>query len=528
MNVNSKLITIAVASLFVTACSVAPTKSSAELERDKNARMNAAMAKVQSDAKKTVTSSVREIDDTAPSFTRTKYKRIKGDVNLSAAATPFGPLLTELARKEKYSVAFDNTVDINKKISINYIDATSDDAIRTSAFLAGYVAVIDKNLKTVMVSDVATYNFKVPSSVFSSLQAQYSVGGNPANSGGSGGGSGGSSSGGSSSGSSGTSLRASFIITGKEGTNADGLTKFLQGIAGKNSEVIIAESGHISVRANAQALRRVHDFLKTYAKEAMTQVEIEATVLEVSLKNEFSFGIDWSKVISGSLATGLTAISAGSASGALAGTLTTGSLASAVTSAASTMNGQSFSITRVDADQVAIIKALAGFTDVSVMSQPKLVSLNNVPASFFDGNQLPYVGSVTQTALSSQATSPTVTGDVSFAIDGVSFSAVPSVMSDTSVQITMLPVLSSVSGFSSFLNNTLTAPNQANKQSFMRVIAESGKTLILGGIRNTNDNKTTENVVNQTRKSGSKEVVILLRANIVPAPDYDPIVGESL
>lgn len=524
MQFNKSIISALVTSALLSACATGINKSASEMAKTRDTRVNERIKAVETTSRPTA--SVTEITTQKPAFTKTKFTKVKGDINISAASTPFGPLMSELCKKSGYSLGFAEGTDISRKISINFTNALTDDAIRTSAFLAGYIAVIDKREKTVMVSDVATYNFKLPSSVFSNLQAQYSVGGNPANAGGSSGNSGGGSGGGASGGgSAGTSLKASFVITGKEGTNADGLTKFIQSLAGKNSEVIVAESGHISVRSNAQSLRRVHEFLKTYAKDAMTQVEIEATVVEVALKNEFEFGIDWAKVTNGDTLKGTTVGS----TLALAALATGGTTLPAVlTAAGAAVDGKSISLLRVNSDQAAIVKALAGYTDINIMSQPKLVSLNNVPATFFDGDQLPYLGSTEQTAASTTAATPTVTGEISFAIDGVSFSAVPSVVSDNTVQITLIPVLSTVNGFTSFLNNTLTAPNQSNKQTYMRVLAESGKTLILGGIRHTSESKDSTNIVNSARSNSAKEVVILLKANVIPSAEFDPIIGESL
>lgn len=457
---------------------------------------------------------VREVNDPPVDFKRTEKPRIKGDVNLMAASTPFAPILSELGKKAGYSVAFADKVDIAKKITVNFNQAVTEDAIRTTAFLAGYVAVIDKHNRTVMVAESATYTFRLPAGVFSALQAQYQVGGNPANA------SGGSKSGGGG----GTSLKADFNIQGKEGGNPQALSRFLQDMAGGNAEVFLTDSGHVSVRANAQALRRVHEFMKGFAKDAMTQVEIEASVIEVALAKDFEFGIQWGKVIENA-AQGV--LLGGSAGQAIGGALTGNGPGGLVNQMVSQATGGAFSAFKVGVNSSNIITALSRFTDVNVVSQPKLVSMNNVPATFFDGTQLPYLGEVQQTQ-GTNGGPATVTGSVAFAIDGVSFSAIPSVVDGGTVQITLIPVLSSVNGFESFLNDTLKAPRQGNKQTYMRVLAESGKTLILGGIRYNKDTKDTS-YPNQTKAaSQSKEIVILLRTNVVPAPVFDPIISETV
>lgn len=454
---------------------------------------------------------VREMEEPLSDFRRTAAPKIRGEVVLNAAATPFAPVLSELGRKAGYSVAYAEGVDVNKKITVAFNGAFVEDAIRTSAFLAGYVAVIDKQQRTVMVSDVATYTFKLPSGIFTALTAQYNVGGNAANA---------------TTSTSGaeSNMKADFNIAGKESNNTAGLTEFLTNMAGKNAEVSVSNSGHISVRANAQALRRVHDFMKGYAKDAMTQVEMEASVIEVALAKEFALGIQWSEVVNA--ATTGTMIGGNAA---VAGALGASGLG-LIRDAAVSQSAGGLSAFKVDATTSSLIKALAQFTEVNIVSQPKLLSMNNVPATFFDGSQVPYLGETSQstTANGSSSSSATVTGKVVFAIDGVSFSAIPSVVDGQTVQITLMPVLSTVTDMTSFLNDTLKAPKKGTRQTYMRVLAESGKTLILGGIRYNKDSKQTSVPTSTSTSSNSKEVVILLRTKVMPAPNFDPIVNESL
>ncbi|KWU17829.1 type II secretion system protein GspD [Burkholderia cenocepacia] len=470
---------------------------------------------------------VREVSGPSVDFQRTAVPEKRGDIFIKASGAPFAPLVTELAKEAGYSVAFGDAVDPMRKVTVDFNGAFTEDAVRTTAFLAGYAAVFDRNAHTIYVSDVATYNYHMPTAAFQSLQAQYSVGGNPANSTSSG--SSGGSSGGSGGSSGGTTLKADFTITGQEGTNGKGIEKFLKDLAGANATVLVNDQGTVSVRGNAQALRRVNDFLKGFTHDAMTQVEIEASVIEVSLTNDFNLGIQWGKVLNGASKGFFTGGSANLATATVsaAGGDTSSLIGQAATAAASGGIGGY----RTTANSAAIINALMQYTDVKVVSQPKLVALNNNPATFFDGTQIPYVGQIQQTANSGTTgttANPTVSGSVSFAIDGVSFSAVPSVVNKSSVQITLMPVLSSVGTFSTFLNGQLTAPTQANKQTYMRVLAENGKTLILGGIRYNKDTKDTSYGASTSRNSTSKEVVILLRANVIPPADDDITMNESL
>lgn len=513
-------------STIALAASLAGCGSVATLSPKAQSRADAAVKAFEQSAKPRA--AVREVNAPAPDFRRTAAARVKGDVNLKAAAAPFAPILSELGRQAGYSVAFAQNVDASRKVTVAFSDALSEDAIRTTAFLAGYVAVVDKNARTIMVADSGTYTYRLPASVFAQLQAKYDIGGNPSASAGSSGSGGGGAA---------SALKSEFGVTGVEGTDGKGLTKFLSDIAGRNAEVFVSSTGHVSVKGDAQTLRRVTDFMKSFIKEAMTQVEIEASVVEVALNNNFSLGIQWGEVINFAdrgLAAGVSGVrgvvTGGGAAQSLLGAAATGDAAGVLAQAGANAvaAGAGVSTFRVSSSSASLIEALAQFTDVNIVSQPKLLSLNNVPATFFDGTQMPYMGSVQQTAAASEGGTPTVSGSVAFAIDGVAFSAVPSVVNNSTVQITLVPVLSNIHRFESFLGGLVTAPVQGNKQTYMRVLAESGKTLILGGIRYNSESKDTSLPSGASRKSAAKEVVILLRANVIEAPAFDPVVSESL
>jgi general secretion pathway protein D len=290
----------------------------------------------------------------------------------------------------------------------------------------------------------------------------------------------------------------------------------------------------LSVRANAQSLRRVHEFLKKLSMDAMTQVDMEASVVEVGLTKDFSLGIQWQKVAQTALGgTGIgtnVGTNLATAVGGLAtGTNTPAQTVSALVSASAEANG--LSAFRLGASTASIINALQSYSDVKIVSQPRLFSMNNTPATFFDGTQIPYLGSVTSTAATVAGGAPTVSGTTSFAINGLSFSVIPSVVDKDRVQITLIPVISKVGEFQTFTlgsSGTLKVPTQTNQQTYMRVLAESGKTLVIGGIRQGTDTKSTSVLASTGNSSSTRELVILLRANVIQAPEFDPVVAEAI
>lgn len=256
----------------------------------------------------------------------------------------------------------------------------------------------------------------------------------------------------------------------------------------------------------------------------MSQVEIEASIVEVSLTDQFELGIDWSRVIDPKSISGST------------GELALGAVNSTVQQFTGVTGTAAPSLTAAFTSQniSAVVNALRKVTDAKVVSNPRILAVNNTPATFFDGTQLPYLGELTATGGTSDVAAQ-LSGSASYAVDGISFSVQPSVIDESRVQLTLVPVLSSVLGFEQFKlgsdGGMITAPHQANKQSIMKVIAETGKTLILGGIRYSVDQKTSTPAPlflgAKSRTKAAKEIVILMRATVLPSSDYDPLVGQS-
>jgi general secretion pathway protein D len=126
----------------------------------------------------------------------------------------------------------------------------------------------------------------------------------------------------------------------------------------------------------------------------------------------------------------------------------------------------------------------------------------------------------------------------------VTLSIQPDIMSDTEVQLTIVPVLSRVQEFQTFDlggGSKITAPVQRSNQSLMQVVAESGRVLIIGGIRataGTNQKKGIPGVVDvpvagdllsgRSVNTQAREVVILLRARVVPGGAYDALFAEAI
>ncbi|MDE3021177.1 MAG: hypothetical protein KGI54_04895 [Pseudomonadota bacterium] len=461
-----------------------------------------------------------------------QYERVpivNDGITAELAGANFIDAINAIAKKENYSVMVMD--DVNRAQTVNLVlhNQRPEEAIRNIAFAAGYVAVFNPLNRTIDIAKTATYTFRVPNSVMENLATSMTVGGSPVA--GSSSGSGSSGAGGmpsvstSMAGSPGSpggsnssgAIDSNFMVSGHYSNNMLAIKTMIQNIAGQNARVnVVPELGMITVDSNAQALRRVDEFLTEFSKESLERVQIEAAIVEVSLNKTTQYGIDWKHIL-------------GDATFSLA--------------TASTVANPAGAYTLTSASTTSIINALRQEGTVKIVSQPRLMTLNHIPAVLFDGTQVPYVANVESTIGGTSGLSQQ-SGSVSFATDGLSLSLRPDILNKKEVQISIVPVLSTINSMQTLNignNTTLTAPNQSIKQSFVMALGESGKTIIFAGSRssNTSHNRTGLPGVTDIPFFGSvlsgisdnstnSELVILVHTDIIPAPHYDPLVMETI
>jgi MSHA biogenesis protein MshL len=279
--------------------------------------------------------------------------------------------------------------------------------------------------------------------------------------------------------------------------------------------------GLITVRANGQALMRIKSFLDSVIEDALARVEIEAAIVEVSLTGDMAYGIKWDQILKDS-------IDARSSFGF---------------DGSSMVNGGSTSLTMTTASTNTILNALSKKTGLSVISQPKLITMNHTSALLFDGTQIPYLGTASNGAASTTGMTTGPTGAVSYAVDGLSLSILPDIINNNEVSVSIVPVISSVTGMTNFALGaaTLTAPNQKVKQSFADILTQSGKTTILAGSRYKNETGNRTEVpgigsiplfgnlfASESNNNTDRELVIMIRTNVIPYHGEIQIIQESI
>jgi general secretion pathway protein D len=232
------------------------------------------------------------------------------------------------------------------------------------------------------------------------------------------------------------------------------------------------------------------------------QILIEASILEVTLGDDFQFGVDWSAV-SGEFGFGSINNSAGKV-------------------AAQSPGG---SITFFNGTVAAAVNALGSLTAVQVVSAPKIIVLDNKTARLQIGDQVPVVSQSSQGTTTPNAP---VINSVDYRSTGVILSVSPRISGED--QVTM-EVTQEVSSVGKTQTSGIDSPTIKQRRFESTLILQSGKVAALGGLISSSMTKSNSGVPylkdapgigalfrtnghNQNRT----ELIVLLTAKIVRDP----------
>ncbi len=219
----------------------------------------------------------------------------------------------------------------------------------------------------------------------------------------------------------------------------------------------------------------------------LTQVLIEATIVEVTLSDDLKYGLQWafSDTPGSKGYTGQGQISGDQVAGGILGSATT--------------QGFTYTLSNPLGKVRAVLNALATKSLINVISSPSLMVLDNHTATIKVGNQEPIRSSVTST--------PTVSGtdrtsNIQYKDTGVNLVVTPSVNAGN---IVTMQVDQTVTDLGPTKDSADGQPTFLERQISSKVAVRSGETIVLGGL------------IKDSKKSGKAGVPYL----------YDiPVVGS--
>ncbi len=297
------------------------------------------------------------------------------------------------------------------------------------------------------------------------------------------------------------------------------------------------ETGVLSVRATQRQQEKVQEFIDKVQSSAKRQVLIEASIVEITLNDQYQAGIDWSKL---------------SNTGALDGftfrqTLTGVGAALPIAATSPVAIGYSKNNTAIG-NIAASVRLLQTFGNAKVLSSPKMMVLNSQTAILKVVDNLVYFtiessiagGTATTAALQSFTTTPHTIPV------GVWMSVTPQVNENGAVTLNVRPTIARKSGDVQDPNPNLaavgatpTSPARAGISSTIPQIqvremesmlqVNSGNTVILGGLMQDDISNITNGVpglldvpvVGNAFKAKNNtvkktELVIFLRPTVIP------------
>jgi type II secretory pathway component GspD/PulD (secretin) len=222
-------------------------------------------------------------------------------------------------------------------------------------------------------------------------------------------------------------------------------------------------------------------------------VDIEAKIYDVTLNDEFQFGIDWNHVAAayeGTLGFGTTTLptaigsaASGLGSSALGGLNTTPG--TAITTAGD-ISGVGNTLVFNNLNTSAAVTALKTQGSVEVVAAPRIRTMNNQTAVVKVGLEMPFFAE-------SSTTTPGATGSSTLLAESTILSITPQISEDGWITMDINPVLTAYVKSESASDNSATAAELSDKQAFAMARVRDNTTVVLGGLIQTekdkNDNK---------------------------------------
>ncbi|WP_456324470.1 pilus (MSHA type) biogenesis protein MshL [Desulfonauticus submarinus] len=240
-------------------------------------------------------------------------------------------------------------------------------------------------------------------------------------------------------------------------------------------------AGFLFVKTTPSKMKAIAKFIYKLKEKMNKQVVIDARILEITLKDEFQFGIDWNYVTTRLMSGTTYDITTGYSSG-------TGILPITIKTNPESKNPNYSRESTI----ASAINALTTFGKIKVISNPHVRTRHGQPALFTCGTTQKYVDSITKED-SGESTSYTI--DVKSVFDGILLGVVPFIKDDDTVDLQIFPIKSQVNPDSLRLQTVtedgtkISLPQIEIKNVSTNVVVGNNDTIILGGLIDKNNSK---------------------------------------
>ena len=312
-------------------------------------------------------------------------------------------------------------------------------------------------------------------------------------------------------------LAGNFKLTGqgaKKSNPYDLVEEMVKGMLSKGGKYTLNRlSGSLYVKDTPAVIRSVSRLVNHLGETLARQILIEARVIEVSLSDEYSYGINWS-------------------------TLRDQTTKNTRVESASWALGRGLVLRGIHNDFSidATIDALRTFGDSKVVSNPSIRSKHGKPAVISVGTSFTYKKSVTTTELDRDSRVEESTEvEVSTVFDGLILGVIPFIEADGQITLLINPILSNVDpdsikpeSVSASGTESISLPVVGIKEISTTIGINSGDVVILGGLIDKRRQDTKKGVPflsgipllgylfkHEAARDETRELVIILSVSMV-------------
>lgn len=298
-----------------------------------------------------------------------------------------------------------------------------------------------------------------------------------------------------------------------------------------NTFSINKQAGMISVIATERQQTQIEEYLKEVKRSSTSQVLIEAKVLEVSLRDEYAAGINWSNL--GQIIS--------------VGDVGAGFMNTANTLARPFLNGEAttesnFKLAVLGNDATVVLDALSRFGTVHALASPRLTVLNNQTAALNVATNQVYFEIDVDVSTTDAGTQTTIDSEIRNVPEGVLINVQPSIdLDNATVSMAVRPTITRITEYKedpavAFIANAngqnissgIPVVNVQEMDSVIKV--GSGQAVVMGGLLQDRSEGTDRGVPvlseipilgnafkNHADRIQKTELVIFLKATIVDA-----------
>jgi MSHA type pilus biogenesis protein MshL len=243
-------------------------------------------------------------------------------------------------------------------------------------------------------------------------------------------------------------------------------------------------AGLVMVTDSPQVLDKITGYIDLANAEADKQILVEVKILEVTLSRENTYGIDWNAIYKN--IGGIKQVSL-SSDFAAQNITSTGLFTLTATGPNADSGSGSGGLS-------ALIKALQAQGRVEVVSQPKIMLLNNQAAMVQVGTVTSYVSDTTTTTTQAGIASTSATTDQ--VQEGVSLRLMASIL-DKQILVQLTPVVTTLDQIRTIdmgSGTTIEAPKTSTKSMHTLVKIKDGETIAVGGLITSKDNNIEKGI----------------------------------